>query len=104
MFSCDRHALRARINSRDALGDALEASYKKLKHYVDTQENDLDQDIKARWPVQRSHYNSALTPPQVTHLPDHLQFLVCKMCPIVRDTLSRTGLAYNKSTTLASNG
>ena len=53
-FSRDRHALKARINSRDALGDALEASYKKLKLHIDTQEADLDQDIKARCRVRRS--------------------------------------------------
>ena len=76
---CDRHVLKARINSRDTLADALEASYKKFKLHIDTQENDLDQDIKARCRVQCSQYHSALILIQVTHLPDHLQFLVCKI-------------------------
>ena len=48
-----RHVLKARINIRDALADALEVSYKKFKHHIDTQKDDLDQDIKARCRVQR---------------------------------------------------
>lgn len=54
MNSRDRHVLKARINSRDVLADALELSYKKFKLHIDTQEDDLDQDIKARCRVQRS--------------------------------------------------
>jgi hypothetical protein len=54
LYSRDRHVLKARINSRDALGDALELAYKKFKLHIDTQEDDLDQDIKARCRVQRS--------------------------------------------------
>ena len=53
-FSRDRHVLKARINSRDILGDALELSYKKFKLHMDSQGEDLDQDIKARCRVQRS--------------------------------------------------
>jgi hypothetical protein len=75
----DRHALKARINSRDALADALEASYKTFKLHIDAQENDLDQDIKAGCRVQCSQYHLTLISIQVTHLPDHLQFLVCKI-------------------------
>jgi hypothetical protein len=52
LYSRDRHVLKARINSRDALGDALEFSYKKFKFHIDT--HDLDQNIKARCRVQPS--------------------------------------------------
>lgn len=98
---CVRHALKARINSRDALADALEASYKKLKHHINTQENDLDQDIKARWRVQHSQYNSALILCQVTHIPDHLQFLVRKVHTLCMTPYPRMSLAFLEPTTLA---
>ncbi|KAF8961085.1 hypothetical protein BDZ97DRAFT_1921610 [Flammula alnicola] len=52
------HALKARINSRDALGEALESAYKKLKLHLEEREADLDQDIKA------------------SRIPDHLQLLL----------------------------
>ncbi|KAF8961118.1 Spc98 family-domain-containing protein [Flammula alnicola] len=52
------HALKARINSRDALGEALEYAYKTLKLHLEEREADLDQDIKA------------------SRIPDHLQLLL----------------------------
>ncbi|KAJ7105739.1 Spc98 family-domain-containing protein [Mycena crocata] len=51
------HAQKARINSRDTLAEALETSYRRLKHQAG-QEKDLDQEIK------------------MSRLPDHLQFLM----------------------------
>ncbi|KAJ7940262.1 Spc98 family-domain-containing protein [Mycena leptocephala] len=51
------HAQKARINSRDALAEALQTSYRRLKHQA-AQEPDLDQEIK------------------LSRLPDHLQFLM----------------------------
>lgn len=43
-----RHALKARINSKDDLAKALEVAYRLLKNHIETQESDLDNDIKAR--------------------------------------------------------
>ncbi|KAJ7094376.1 Spc98 family-domain-containing protein [Mycena epipterygia] len=51
------HAQKARINSRDALAEALQTSYRRLKHQAG-QEKDLDQEIK------------------MSRLPDHMQFLM----------------------------
>ncbi|KAJ7461991.1 Spc98 family-domain-containing protein [Mycena latifolia] len=51
------HAEKARINSRDTLAEALQTSYRRLKHQAG-QEKDLDQEIK------------------MSRLPDHLQFLM----------------------------
>ncbi|KAJ6583762.1 hypothetical protein B0H10DRAFT_1961990, partial [Mycena sp. CBHHK59/15] len=51
------HAQKARINSRDTLAEALETSYRRLKHQT-AQDKDLDQEIKT------------------SRLPDHLQFLM----------------------------
>jgi len=45
---CSRLALKARINSKDILGGALEFAYKKLKSHIEEEEIDLDRDIKAR--------------------------------------------------------
>ncbi|KAF9021849.1 hypothetical protein BDZ89DRAFT_1198266 [Hymenopellis radicata] len=50
------HVQKARIHSHDALADALETSYKRLKENFE-KEHDLDQEIKA--------------------LPSHLQLLFC---------------------------
>ncbi|KAF8956723.1 hypothetical protein BDZ97DRAFT_1925265 [Flammula alnicola] len=36
------HALKARINSRDALGEALESAYKTLELHLEEREADLD--------------------------------------------------------------
>ena len=47
-LSRDRHVLKTRINSGDALGDALELSYKKFKFHIDIQEDDLDQGINLK--------------------------------------------------------
>lgn len=63
-------ALKSRINSRDAHGEALEISYKKLKDIVEGRENDLDQEI------------------QTSRLPDHLQFLLTLSEPSSPKTLS----------------
>lgn len=43
-----RLALKARINSKDDLGKALEVAYRQLKTHIETQQADLDNDIKAR--------------------------------------------------------
>lgn len=43
-----RLALKARINSKDELGRALEVAYRQLKTHTETQQADLDNDIKAR--------------------------------------------------------
>jgi gamma-tubulin complex component 5 len=43
-----RHALKARINSKDDVGTALEVAYRQLKIHVETQQADLDNDIKVR--------------------------------------------------------
>ncbi|KAF9006720.1 Spc98 family-domain-containing protein [Cyathus striatus] len=51
------HALKARINSRDTLAEALQKSYSQLKAIV-TKDDDLDREIK------------------LGRLPDHLQFLL----------------------------
>ncbi|KAJ7681203.1 Spc98 family-domain-containing protein [Mycena rosella] len=51
------HAQKARINSRDTLAEALNTSYRRLKHQAG-QVKDLDQEIK------------------MSRLPDHLQFLM----------------------------
>ncbi|KAJ6532287.1 Spc98 family-domain-containing protein [Mycena vulgaris] len=51
------HTQKARINSRDTLAEALQTSYRRLKHQAG-QEKDLDQEIK------------------MSRLPDHLQFLM----------------------------
>lgn len=40
------HALKARINSKDAIAKALEIAYKELKTHVEMRESDLDQEIK----------------------------------------------------------
>lgn len=42
-----RHALKARISSKDDLAKALEVAYRLLKNHIETQESDLDNDIKA---------------------------------------------------------
>ncbi len=42
------HALKARINSKDALAKALEIAYKELKTHIEMRESDLDQEIKVR--------------------------------------------------------
>ena len=47
-FSLPRHALKARINSKNDLGKALEVAYGQLKTHVETQQADLDNHIKAR--------------------------------------------------------
>ena len=43
-----RLALKARINSRDVLGEAIETAYKTLKDHIEGRETDLDQEIKVR--------------------------------------------------------
>jgi hypothetical protein len=43
-----RLALKARIHSKDDLGKALEVAYRQLKTHIETQQADLDNDIKAR--------------------------------------------------------
>ncbi|KAF5322471.1 hypothetical protein D9619_000707 [Psilocybe cf. subviscida] len=45
------HAMKARINSRNDLSEALQTSYKILKAHINERENDLDQEIKARPPA-----------------------------------------------------
>ncbi|CAA7258523.1 unnamed protein product [Cyclocybe aegerita] len=57
------HALKARLNSRDALGKALQSAYNRLKTHIAQQEMDLDHDIKT------------------AHIPDHLQFLLALSWP-----------------------
>ncbi|KAF9480708.1 hypothetical protein BDN70DRAFT_877276 [Pholiota conissans] len=61
--------LKARINSRDVLGEALEFAYKTLKAHIDGRELDLDQDIKE------------------ARIPDHLQFLLALNQPPSSGTL-----------------
>ncbi|KAF7338002.1 hypothetical protein MVEN_02024100 [Mycena venus] len=51
------HAQKARVHSRDALAEALQTCYRRLKHQA-AQDHDLDQEIKA------------------SRLPDHMQFLM----------------------------
>ncbi|KAJ7068696.1 Spc98 family-domain-containing protein [Mycena amicta] len=51
------HAQKARINSRDALAEAFETCYQRLKHQA-AQDKDLDQEI------------------QMSRLPDHMRFLI----------------------------
>jgi hypothetical protein len=40
------HALKARINSKDAVAKALKIAYKELKTHIEMRESDLDQEIK----------------------------------------------------------
>ncbi|KAJ7584380.1 Spc98 family-domain-containing protein [Mycena floridula] len=51
------HAQKARINSRDALADAMETCYRQLKAHL-SKNSDLDQDFT------------------IAHLPDHIQLLL----------------------------
>ncbi|KAJ7506637.1 Spc98 family-domain-containing protein [Mycena galericulata] len=67
------HSQKARINSRDALADALQTAYQRLKHQA-KQEKDLDQEIK------------------MSRLPDHLQFLMA-----LSSTATPATLAYADS-------
>lgn len=68
-----RLALKARINSQNAFGEALQSAYKRIKSDIEGRETDLDQDIKvgrtsrvferiftesARRPDYRTTYNS----------------------------------------------
>ncbi|KAF9559664.1 hypothetical protein CPC08DRAFT_723770 [Agrocybe pediades] len=64
-------ALKARINSQEIFGEALQTAYDKLKKNVEERENDLDQDIKA------------------SRLPDHLQFLLVLSRPPTEVTLMK---------------
>ncbi|KAH9482299.1 Gamma-tubulin complex component 5 [Psilocybe cubensis] len=64
-------ALKARINSQDAFGEALQLAYKRIKANIEEREMDLDQDIKS------------------SRLPDHLQFLLTLGKPPSQVTLDR---------------
>ncbi|KAJ7735445.1 Spc98 family-domain-containing protein [Mycena olivaceomarginata] len=63
------HAHKARIKTRDTLAEALETSYKRLKHQA-AQEKDLDQEIK------------------MSRLPDHMQFLMSLATTATPETLA----------------
>ncbi|KAJ7827542.1 hypothetical protein B0H14DRAFT_3720657 [Mycena olivaceomarginata] len=67
----------ARIKTRDTLAEALETSYKRLKHQA-AQEKDLDQEIK------------------MSRLPDHMQFLCarCRLLPPRHPRLSPLQMPY----------
>ncbi|KDR84121.1 hypothetical protein GALMADRAFT_219953 [Galerina marginata CBS 339.88] len=56
-------ALKARINSQDILGEALQTAYQRLKSHVEAREADLDEEIKT------------------SRLPDHLQLLLALSRP-----------------------
>ncbi|TFK43864.1 Spc98 family-domain-containing protein [Crucibulum laeve] len=68
----DGHALKARLDSKDVLGEALEVSYKQLKTHME-KDQDLDQEI------------------QLSRLPDHLQFLIKLSLPSTSKTVAYAG-------------
>lgn len=47
-YQFHRFALKARINSRDVLSEAIKTAYKSLKDHIENRETDLDQEIKVR--------------------------------------------------------
>ncbi|KAF8897878.1 Spc98 family-domain-containing protein [Infundibulicybe gibba] len=63
------HALKARINSQESLGEALQVAYESLKKNL-AKEHDLDQEIK------------------ISRLPDHLQLLIKLSQPPTPATLA----------------
>ncbi|KAK7038051.1 Spc98 family-domain-containing protein [Favolaschia claudopus] len=63
------HCLKARVNTRDILAEALQTSYRQLKHQA-AQEKDLDQEIK------------------MSRLPDHMQFLMSLSTSATAQTLA----------------
>ncbi|KAK0467793.1 Spc98 family-domain-containing protein [Desarmillaria tabescens] len=73
------HIQKARIQSRDALADALQASHKLLKVQIE-KEHDLDQEIKS------------------VHVPAHLQLLLALASPPTEGTLAHAS-AYLTSLT-----
>ncbi len=52
LIICFRHVQKARIQSRDALADALQVSRRLLKEQVE-KGHDLDQEIKVQCPSLR---------------------------------------------------
>jgi gamma-tubulin complex component 5 len=71
-----RHTLKARINSRNQLSEALETCFRALRTQVEAV-NDLDQDIKVchNFLPLRLSFSTILH--QTSRIPDHMQFLVC---------------------------